>query len=146
MIYHLEDVSEADHGWLDDLRRAANHDLFLATFGAWDEVRHRHHCDECWKEGSISLVVVNGAAIGMIQLFRRVGGIEIGEIQIHPDHQNQKIGTQLLEDVISEANQQGTSVILSVGLKNDNAHRLYSRLGFRRVGQNGTHFRLQFNP
>ena len=146
MVYHLEDASEVNRGWLEELRRAANHDLFVATFGAWDEERHQRHSDECWKEGEISLVVVGGSKIGMIQLFRRAGEIEVGEIQIHPDHQNRKIGTQLLESVIAEAHQQGKSVVLSVGLKNEHAHRLYKRLGFNRVGQNNTHFRLRCLP
>lgn len=146
MIYQLEDASESNRAWLEELRRAANHEVFIVTFGRWDEERHQRHCDECWKEGEISLVVVGGSKIGMIQLFQRADEVEVGEIQIHPQYQNQKIGTQLLEDVVAEAHQQGKSVVLSVGLKNENAHRLYNRLGFDRVGQNDTHFRMQCLP
>ena len=146
MVYDLEDASEVNRAWLEELRRRAYHDLFLESFGAWDEERHRRHCDTCWKQGGISLVVVGGSKIGMIQLFDRADEIEVGEIQIHPDHQNQKIGTQLLEDVMAKADQQGKSVVLSVGLKNEHAYRLYERLGFGRVGQNDTHYRLQRLP
>jgi ribosomal protein S18 acetylase RimI-like enzyme len=146
MIYHFENASESNRAWLEELRRAANYDLFIVTFGTWDEQRHQRHCDECWNEGEISLVVVGGSKIGMIQLFQRADEVEVGEIQIHPDHQNQKIGTQLLEDVVAEAHQEGKSVVLSVGLKNENAHRLYNRLGFDRVGQNDTHLRMRYLP
>ena len=146
MIYNLENASEANRAWLEKLRRAAYYDLFLATFGTWDEERHQRHCDECWKKSAISLIVVGGSKVGMIQLFERADEIEVGEIQIHPDHQRQKIGTQLLQDVVARGHRQGKGIVLSVPLKNERAYRLYERLGFHCVGQNHTHYRLQFLP
>ena len=118
----------------------------MATFGDWDEERHKRHCDECWQQGGVFLVIVGGSRVGMIQLFERKDAIEIGEIQIHPSHQNQRIGTQLLEDVMAKAHQHGKSVVLSVALKNERAYRLYERLGFHCTGRNDTHHHMQRLP
>jgi ribosomal protein S18 acetylase RimI-like enzyme len=144
--YELERASESSRTWLDDLRRHAYFDLLVAIFGGWDEDRHRRHCDDCWGRGEISLVVVSGARVGMIQVFERPGEVQIGEIQIHPDHQNQGIGTRLLEDVIAMAERQGKDVKLAVGLENERAYRLYQRLGFRCMAQSDTHHHLQRPP
>jgi ribosomal protein S18 acetylase RimI-like enzyme len=132
-------AGEADRAWLDHLRRAANHDLFLATWGGWDEERHRRHFAECWAAGHISVVLLNDEPVGMIQVLERPGSLEVGEIQILPAHQNRGLGSRLVEGVIEEAIAKGLDVTLSTGLENDGAFRLYLRLGFEETGRSDTH-------
>jgi len=76
----------------------------------------------------------------------RPDNVEIGEIQIHPSHQNQGIGTRILMDTIAHAHGERKKVSLSVGLKNVRAFRLYQRLGFRKVADDETHNHLAFDP
>ena len=66
----------------------------------------------------------------MIQLRELGDCVEVGEIQILPEYQNKGLGTQLLVEVMDRSRQQGRDVILSTGLMNSGAHRLYERLGF----------------
>ena len=113
--------------------------LFHATFGSWDEVRHARQFRECWERGEISIIEVDGVRVGMIQLFERPNGPEIGEIQILPSHQNLGIGGRVLRDTILQAHAQRSRVLLSVGLKNERAYRLYQRLGFQKVACDDTH-------
>jgi ribosomal protein S18 acetylase RimI-like enzyme len=75
----------------------------------------------------------------MIQLLESPDAIEVGEIQIEPSHQNQKIGSRVLRDMIARAHERRKKVVLSVALKNDRAYQLYKRLGFQKVGQSDTH-------
>ena len=82
----------------------------------------------------------------MVQLFDDVEGVEVGEIQIQPDHQNRGVGTRVLSDIIAEARQRGKRVRLKVGLKNDRAFRLYERVGFRRTAQTETHNHMESDP
>ena len=76
--------------------------------------------------------------MGMIQLFDQPDAVEVGEIQIQPNHQNQGIGGRVLKDTIPRVHEQRKKVLLSVVLKNERAYRLYERLGFQRVAHNDT--------
>jgi ribosomal protein S18 acetylase RimI-like enzyme len=146
LAYRLARAKYEDQTWLEQLRRAVYQELFIATWGAWDEARHSRHCTECWERGEIFCVEVDGARVGMIQLFEYADAIEVGEIQIEPPYQGRGIGTRLLRDVIVRARDGRKKVSLSTGLKNHRAFRLYERLGFRRVTQTDTHDHMECTP
>lgn len=46
MAYQLVLAVREDEAWLEQLRRAVYQELFLATWGGWDEARHLRHCAE----------------------------------------------------------------------------------------------------
>lgn len=142
--HRLIDASPEDEAWLEGLRRRAYADLSDATWGGWDEARHRRHFSDSMREGHISIIQVDGTRVGMIQLLVKGDALEVREIQIEPRHQGQGIGTGVLLDVISNASAQGHDVRLSVGLKNEKAIRLYERLGFACVGQSKTHYHMRY--
>lgn len=143
--YRLIPATEQDRPWLERLRRAVYRDLFIATWGDWDEGRHVRQWAAAWDRGDISLIEVAGERVGTIQLFEHDDALEVGEIQIQPAHQNQGLGTRVLSDVIERARLQGQVVRLSTGLHN-RAVRLYERLGFRHVLRTETHFHLEWAP
>jgi ribosomal protein S18 acetylase RimI-like enzyme len=146
MRYHLVPTKPEDEAWLEQLRRAVYRDLFDATWGGWDEDRHRRHFSECLERGEISMIKLDGTRVGMIQLFEHEDAIEIGEIQIEPKCQSRGIGTQVLRDTIARANAQRKKVTLRSALKNHRAFELYRRLGFERVVQTRTHDHMEWNP
>ena len=145
MAYELVPARVEDKAWLECLRRDVYQELFKVTFGGWDEVRHVRQFAECWERGHISIIKVDGARVGMIQLFEQPHVVEVGEIQLQPSHQSRGIGSRTLKDTIAGALKQGKEVILSVGLKNDRALQLYLRLGFQKVAQSETHNHMVFN-
>jgi ribosomal protein S18 acetylase RimI-like enzyme len=142
--YRLIAATRDDQQWLEQLRRSVYRDLFLATWGDWDEARHLRHCSECWDLGGIFRIELDGTRIGMVQLFERPNAIEVGEIQIAPSYQGRGIGSQLLRDTVREAQTHGKKVTLTTGLKNHRAFSLYQRLGFDHVGQTETHNLFEF--
>jgi ribosomal protein S18 acetylase RimI-like enzyme len=146
MPYRLVPAVESDEPWLERLRREAYRELFDATFGGWDEARHARQFSECWKQGGISIVEVDGTRVGMIQLFERPGGVEVGEIQILPGHQNLGIGSWILRYVILRSHEEQRKVLLSVGLKNERAYQLYEHLGFKKVASSDTHNHMCCEP
>ena len=144
--YRLVPASIEDEAWLERLRRDVYQELFRATFGSWDESRHTRQFSECLKHGGISIIEVDGVRVGMIQLFDQPAAVEVGEIQIQPNHQNRGIGGRVLKDTIARVHEQRKKVLLSVALKNERAYRLYERLGFQRVAHNDTHNLMACEP
>jgi ribosomal protein S18 acetylase RimI-like enzyme len=141
--YKLIAATPSDMEWLDVLRRDVYADLFQATWGAWDEARHRRHFSEWFDRGHIQIIEMAGERVGMIQVFNRSDALEVGEIQIQPKHQNRGIASRVLLDIVATARGNGKIVRLSVALKNESALRLYQRLGFRPVARSETHIHLE---
>jgi ribosomal protein S18 acetylase RimI-like enzyme len=139
MAYQLVPASIEDEAWLELLRREVYQELFMATFGGWDEARHARQFGECLNRGGISIIEVDGARVGMIQFFDQPDAVEVGEIQIRLGHQKHGIGSLVLKDTIARVHEQRKRVLLSVALKNKRAYRLYQRLGFRKFAHNDTH-------
>jgi ribosomal protein S18 acetylase RimI-like enzyme len=146
MHYQLVPTTPKDQPWLEELGRAVYQDLFVATWGSWDEARHLRHCAECWNRGDIYVIELEAIRVGMIQLFEHADAVEIGEIQIQRSYQNRGIGTRVLRDAIARAHAQGKTVSLSTGLQNHRAIELYRRLGFRCVEQSETHYHMACEP
>lgn len=121
-------------------------ELFIATWGQWDEARHLRHFAESWERGNIQTVTIDGERIGMIQLHEYPERLEIDEIQIQPSHQRMGIGSRILRDVIAQSHARQKKVTLSTGLGNAGAVRLYERLGFRHVSRSETHFLMESAP
>jgi len=144
--YRLISASPQDEAWLEDLRRSVYRELFHATWGGWDEDRHKRHFSERIACGHIFIIEVDRTRVGMIQLFEEANTLEVGEIQIQPAAQNRGVGTAVLKDVIARAHEGRKSVRLKVGLKNEKAHRLYERLGFRHVNRTETHNHMACEP
>ena len=146
MAYRLVPTTAEDRPWLDELRRAVYLDLFVATWGGWDENRHSRHFNKCWERGAISAIELDGIRVGMVQLSDQVDAVEIREIQIHPSYQGQGIGTRVLQDTIAQAHAERKKVYLSTGLQNLRAVKLYRRLGFVEVAQTETHYHMESDP
>jgi ribosomal protein S18 acetylase RimI-like enzyme len=144
MAYELVPALTEDKEWLERLRRDVYQELFKATFGGWDEVRHIRQFAECWERGHISIITVESVRVGMIQLFEDPDAMEVGEIQIQSSYQSRGIGSGILRDTVARAHKQRKNVRLSVGLKNDRAFQFYQRLGFQKVAQSETHHHMVF--
>ncbi len=117
MIYQLVPASVEDEAWLEQLRRDVYQELFMATFGDWDEARHSRQFSECLNRGGISIIEIDGGRVGMVQLFDQPDAVEVGEIQIQPSYQKRGIGSRVLKEVSARAHEQRKKVLLSAALK-----------------------------
>jgi ribosomal protein S18 acetylase RimI-like enzyme len=94
-------------------------------------------------ENSITYVVfADDQPVGRLRLVRTDHHIEIAGIQIDPKRQSQGIGTAVINQVLDEARSTGVPVELDVNKDNRNAERLYTRLGFRRLHEDGNDYRM----
>ena len=106
-----------------------------------------------WSEKSIAseldnrltlwLVAVDGERVaGYVGSQSVLGETDMMNIAVHPDYRRQGIGQNLVERLIRELKAQGNhSLMLEVRVSNENARKLYEKLGFVQVGLRKNYYR-----
>jgi ribosomal protein S18 acetylase RimI-like enzyme len=122
--------------WNDEQRRS-----FLAMqFGAQDS-----HYRERFPQAGYSVILRDGLPVGRFYVLRKPDQIRVLDLTILPAYRNGGIGTQLLRDLIAEATQSGKSVRIYLETFNPSL-RLFERLGFNSIAQEGINFLLEWRP
>ena len=85
----------------------------------------------------------NDQRIGMLMILEETDRLWLDEIQIDPKFQNQGIGTVVIAEIIATARDRQLPVHLRVLRANRGAHRLYRRLGFRRIEEAKHHIVME---
>lgn len=107
-------------------------DYVAATTG-WDEVKEKEIFTKYFDFSSyqISVIVFDNSDIGYLKVDCTDKGIFLANIHVHPDYQNQGIGSGIIKSLLVEAERRGVPVSLKVLKVNEAAQRLYERFGFR---------------
>lgn len=87
------------------------------------------------------LINIDGNIVGCILVENKDNGVIIDELYIEEKYRNNGIGTDLINNVISNNN----TVYLWVYKLNVNAIRLYKRLGFKIIKETENRYYMQFN-
>jgi ribosomal protein S18 acetylase RimI-like enzyme len=87
----------------------------------------------------------DGVAVGRLYVDRTAGEIRVLDISLLPEHRGAGIGSALLGALVREAGERGEPITIHVERMNP-ARRLYERLGFREVGDEGVYLRLEWRP
>jgi ribosomal protein S18 acetylase RimI-like enzyme len=115
-------------GWPPAMQQA-----FLAQ---QHEAQHRHyrqvHPDADWL-----IVEQAGEPIGRLYLDEREDGLRLIDISLLPARRGTGLGTALIADLMDHCRGRGKAVSLHVAKNNPAARRLYWRLGFRRIADQG---------
>jgi len=107
------------------------------------EAQHRHY--QMFFPSAQYLLLFDGdVPVGRIYLDRRGREMHVMDIAILPPFRNQGLGTALIREVMDNAFADGMSVGLHVENFNP-ARRLYDRLGFLPVGEDGVYIRMTAN-
>jgi GNAT superfamily N-acetyltransferase len=127
-----------DRALLFSLHRAAMKGYVEATWG-WDEEWQRRHFDQTYVPARHAVVVRHGVPardIGRIGLTRHWRKIFLRDIELVAEERNRGLGGALIGALLRLARGERRAVELIV-LKCNPAQRLYQRLGFRVVGDDG---------
>ena len=123
-----------DKPYLYDLARAVYKELIINRFGEWDEKAQRNKFDRKWEKADYQIIEMKDRRIGTIWVTVAGDHIRLNEIQIHPKHQREGIGSALVSKQLSIAQKLGIPMRLRV-LKGNRAVNFYKRLGFVICGQ-----------
>ena len=134
----------SDEPFLFELHRSAMRDYVDAVWG-WDENWQRNHFAATYAPRRHALIVrlePTPHDIGRISLTRHWRKLFLRDIELVAAERNRGIGTAVIGALLALAQAEGRSVELLV-LKHNPAQRLYTRLGFRVVADDGARFTMR---
>lgn len=108
------------------------------------EAQHKFYQDT-FTEAEFLVVQRRGDPIGRLYLDRRDDEIRLIDIALLPETRGQGLGGTLMRDVLAEAASVGKKVRIHVE-RNNPAMRLYDRLGFRNVEEQGPYYLMEWTP
>jgi ribosomal protein S18 acetylase RimI-like enzyme len=108
-----------------------------ATWG-WDDAWQRKHFEQIYMPGRQAVIVRHSPLrdIGRLSLTRHWRKIFLRDIELVAEERNRGIGGAILDALLALAREEGRGVELIV-LKCNPAQRLYARLGFRVIADDG---------
>jgi ribosomal protein S18 acetylase RimI-like enzyme len=127
------------------IHHLAYHDVVERQFGQWDDSQQDAYFDRSWQQHSHEILEWGHSTCGYFSVEIGPETVYIHELVLHPEYQNQGIGTQVLLGTIDEARRLGLDVRLQVLHENRRAADLYERLGFQETGTTTTHREMRLN-
>ncbi|HSS70444.1 MAG TPA: GNAT family N-acetyltransferase [Casimicrobiaceae bacterium] len=137
----LTSASRADEDRLFALHRDAMHDYVDATWG-WDEAWQRDFFARTYAPGRHALIVRGEALAGRICLTRHWQRLFLRDIELVAAERNRRLGTAIIRAVLELASSERRAVELVV-LKCNPAQRLYARLGFAVIADDGARITMR---
>lgn len=95
-----------------------------------------HYAAHYAPAASFQVVLVDGVPAGRLIVHRGEHDVRIVDIALLPEHRGRGVGGRLLQPLLAEAAAKGQRVSIYVEFNNP-ALRLYTRLGFVKVGEHG---------
>lgn len=108
------------------------------------EAQHRYYHEQ-YPDAEFLVVQQDEVNIGRIYLHRRVDELRLIDIALLPQTRNQGLGGKLLMDLLDDAQACALPVRIHVETYNP-AMRLYLRLGFQPVADQGVYQLMEWQP
>ncbi|MGC8750109.1 GNAT family N-acetyltransferase [Hydrotalea sp.] len=131
----LRQCTPADSQFFYELKKLVLFHYVKAIWG-WDEQVQQQFHAENFHPNQTQIILWQAQPVGTIELVEDKDKIFISSLYIHPDFQNKKIGTFLVQQQIQQAKTSGKKVALEVLRLNTRAQKLYSNLGFVTIPNN----------
>lgn len=157
-VIELRPITEADRDFLYRLYASTRAEEMAQV--PWSEeekerflrfqfdAQHRYY-QEQFPDARFDLVVAaddpRGTPIGRLYLHRRDDEHRLIDIALLPEHRGKGLGGKLMAGVLAEAAAAGKKVRIHVE-HNNPALRLYRRLGFRKIEDQGIYHLMEWRP
>lgn len=107
-------------------------------------LQHTQYLQE-YKNASFEIILLDKVPIGRLYVDRRKQEIRILDIAFFPEFRGRGIGSQILKELISEADKKKLPLNCHVE-HNNPAQKLYERLGFEKKELRGMHYFMERLP
>lgn len=155
MSVSLRPITPEDMAFLLRLYRSTREEE-LAMVVDWSEeqkdwfIRMQFDAQHAWYQehyigASFDVVLVDGEPAGRLYVHRREKEIRLVDISLLPEVRGRGLGTTLLRDLCTEAEMAGKPLTIHVEKYNP-AMRLYQRLGFTCIDENGPYDLMEWKP
>lgn len=126
----------AQTGWDD-----AQKETFLQMqFNA----QHTYYMQQ-FDQAEFQIILMNEEPIGRLYIDRREDEIRLIDIALLAEHRNKGIGSKFMEDILAEGERLRLPVTIHVEKFNP-AMRLYKRLGFKKIEDQGVYHLMKWKP
>lgn len=141
MQYELKQATAADWDLIFEIKKKSIKPYVEKIFG-WNEEQQRKILDKIYKIEQVKLIMIDGKAIGILQIEERPDVIFLANLLIAEEKQNKGIGKILLDEVIERANTLHKPVMLEVFRINERAQKFYLNSGFSFCGEKEHKFEM----
>jgi ribosomal protein S18 acetylase RimI-like enzyme len=108
------------------------------------QAQHKYYLEQFTK-ADLGLILEGDQPIGRLYLDHRDDEIRLIDIALLPEHRGRGLGSRLMRDILAMAKKAGKAVRIHVEQFNP-AQRLYQRLGFRKVQDEGPYYFMEWTP
>jgi ribosomal protein S18 acetylase RimI-like enzyme len=108
------------------------------------DAQHAHYRQQ-YPDASYQVILSDADPVGRMYVARRPSEIKVLDLTVLPQHRNKGIGSQLMNEILSEANNDGKAVLIWVE-QTSPAQELFKRLGFSKIEDDGYQDLLEWRP
>lgn len=137
-LYLLYASSRADEMAMLDWSKQQKEAFIRMQFDA----QHLYYHEQ-FSTAKFDIIELDNKAIGRLYVDRRVDEIRIIDIALLPEYRGKGIGGEFMKSLIDEAASSKLSVTIHVE-HNNPAMRLYQRLGFRHIRDEGVYYFMEW--
>lgn len=139
-------ATNSDLPFLEDVFLRAMRVHITATRGSWDEAKERQQFHQQLQLEHTCVIEHGGVSVGFFMTLERGQYVELHTLCIAPEHQGRSMGTTVIRQILSDAQNHRCEVRLSVLKPNTAARLLYERLGFMVTGETAYHYQMRLVP
>jgi ribosomal protein S18 acetylase RimI-like enzyme len=149
----LQPASTGDDGFLERVYASTRQDELAplpwsdeqkAGFLQMQHTAQHQHYHTHFPQADYDLILVDGVPAGRLYVWRAPEEILLIDIALLPEYRNSGIGGNLLRALVAESRATGKPLHLHVEPFNP-ALRLYQRLGFEKIGEEGIYWLMEWN-
>lgn len=123
-------------------KKAAFREYVEKVWG-WDEEEQRRLNETRFASQDFQVIQVSGIDVGILAIVRQPDCVKVNQLFILPEYQNRGIGAACMMRIIEGAAASALPVRLQVLRVNSRAVAFFQRLGFRSIGESGTHVLME---
>lgn len=129
----------------DEMKAVPWSDADKESFLRFQFHAQKTHYDEHFPDATFDLILVDGEAAGRLYVDRREDEIRLIDIALLAEKRRKGIGERILRDLLAEGQEKGLLVRIHVEANNP-AMRLYLRLGFQKIEEQGVYHLMEWQP